>query len=152
MTGRPSEFTQETADIICERLADGESLREICGADDMPSRASVFRWLGSQEEFRNQYERAREAQADLLADEITDIADDGSNDWMKRQREDGSTDDVLNHEHIARSKLRIDARKWVAAKLKPKKYGDKTLHGSDPDNPLPQGFSVTLVKAAKPDA
>jgi hypothetical protein len=81
-----------------------------------------------------------------LADEIIDIADDGSNDWMERELESGKTIEVLNAEHVARSRLRVDARKWVAAKLKPKKYGDKTLVGSDPDNPMPTGFQVVLVK------
>lgn len=125
MIGRPSEFSQETADAICEKLADGESLRSICLADEMPAKSTVFKWLGQHSDFADQYARAREAQADTLADDIVDIADDGTNDWMKRQRDDGTTEDVLNHEHIARSKLRVDARKWVAAKLKPKKYGDK---------------------------
>lgn len=132
--GRPSDYTQETADAICERLADGESLRTICLSDEMPSRAAVFRWLGANDAFRDQYERARDAQADALADEITDIAD-GESDNADPQRD----------------RLRVDARKWVASKLKPKKYGDKTLVGSDPDNPLPEGFSVTLVKP-KPSA
>jgi hypothetical protein len=87
----------------------------------------VFRWLGDDRyaKFREQYARAREAQADAIFDEILDIADDGSNDWMERRREDGSVDEVVNHEHIQRSKLRVDARKWMAGKLAPKKYGEK---------------------------
>lgn len=86
-----------------------------------------MRWLAKDEyaSFRQQYARAREAQADALFDEMLDIADDGSNDWMERKRDDGSTDEVLNHEHIQRSRLRIDARKWMAGKLRPKVYGDK---------------------------
>jgi hypothetical protein len=100
--------------------------------------------LGNNKDFREQYARARDAQADTLADEIIDIADDGSNDWMERELESGKTIEVVNAEHISRSKLRVDARKWVAAKLKPKKYGDKTLLGSDPENPLPPGFIVSL--------
>lgn len=144
--GRPSEFTQDIADKICGDLADARSLRSICLADDMPGLTTVFRWLRENEAFRNQYACAREAQADAIFDEALDIADDGSNDWMERRREDGSTDEVVNHEHIARSKLRIDTRKWMAGKLAPKKYGDKTLVGSDPENPLPAGFTVNLVK------
>lgn len=127
MTGRPSSFTQEVADAICERLANAESLRSICLGDDMPSQTTVFRWLADERYagFREQYARARESQADAIFDEILDIADDGSNDWMERRREDGSVDEVVNHEHIQRSKLRIDARKWMAGKLAPKKYGEK---------------------------
>lgn len=145
-TGRPSEFTEAMADAICEKIAEGESLRAICRDAEMPAKSTVFKWLTQQQTFADQYAHAREAQADALADEICDIADDGSNDWMERRREDGSVDDVVNHEHITRSKLRVDARKWVAAKLKPKKYGERSLVGSDPENPLPAGFILRLHK------
>lgn len=127
--GRPSEFSQETADLICERLADGASLRSICLKDDSPAQATVFRWLAASETFREQYARAREAQADVLADEIVDIADDGRRDYV-----DADGLKTVDHDHIARSRLRVDARKWIASKLKPKKYGDKVsteLTGAD---------------------
>lgn len=134
---RPSSFTQKVADAICDRLANAESLRKICLSDDMPCQSTVFKWLRDHPEFAQQYARAREAQADALFDEVLDIADDGSNDWMQRQREDGSTDDVLDHEHVQRSRLRIDARKWMAGKLAPKKYGEKIeleqTHRFDPE-------------------
>ncbi|WP_338469060.1 terminase small subunit protein [Sphingomonas sp. gentR] len=123
-------------DRICELLAEGQSLRAICAAEDMPSQSAVFRWLADENRatFRQQYARAREAQADALFDEMLDIADDGSNDWMERRRQDGSTDEVLNSEHVQRSKLRIDARKWMASKLNPKVYGDKldVTSGNEP--------------------
>jgi len=138
--GRPSIFTQEIADAICDKLADGESLRKICLADDMPGKATVFRWLATDKTFQDQYARAREAQADTLADEILDIADDGSNDFM-------GDDEKYNGDAVQRSRLRVDARKWLAGKLRPKVYGDKTLIGSDPENPLPTGFAVTFRKA-----
>lgn len=142
--GRPSDYTQEVADAICERLIDGQSLRKICLDPDMPNAATVCRWLAKEENeaFREQYAHARDAQADTLADEILDIADDGSNDWMgDKEDEEGVR---YNGDAVQRSKLRVDARKWLAAKMKPKKYGDKTLIGSDPDNPLPAGFDVRL--------
>lgn len=134
--GRPSGYSDELADTICERLADGESLRSICCDENMPSQSMVFRWLADERyaSFREKYARAREAQADAIFDEIIDIADDGSNDWMERRREDGSVDEVVNHEHIQRSRLRIDARKWMAGKLRPKVYGDKPA--GDEDNPI----------------
>lgn len=124
MSGQTA-FTQNIADDICERIGGGQSLRSICKADGMPAMSTVFKWLNEQPAFSEQYARAREAQADALFDEIQDIADDGSNDWMERRREDGSVDEVVNHEHISRSKLRIETRRWMAGKLKPKKYGDK---------------------------
>lgn len=119
-------FSQDMADEICERLADGQSLRSICADEHTPGRSTVFRWLAANEAFRSQYARAREAQADAIFDEILDIADDARNDWMARNGIDG--DDagyVLNGEHVQRMRLRIDARKWMAGKLRPKVYGDK---------------------------
>lgn len=124
--GRPSLYSEELADTICERIADGESLRSICSGDDMPNKATVMRWLGANAEFSDQYARARDAQADSIFDEILDIADDARNDWMKARGSDGEDERyVLNGEHVQRMKLRIDARKWMASKLLPKKYGDR---------------------------
>lgn len=117
--GRPSTFTQAVADEICERIALGNSLRSICRGDDMPSMATVFKWLTQQPSFAEQYTHAREAQADAIVDDILDIADDKSLDPNDRR-------------------IRIDSRKWLAGKMRPKKYSDKTLIGSDPDNPLPE--------------
>lgn len=117
---RPSEFTQETADAICERLIAGDSLRTIVKDAGMPASATVFRWLAANETFREQYARAREAQADHLAEEILQIADDGANDTY--QTEAG---EAVSHDVIQRSRLRVDARKWLASKMAPKKYGDK---------------------------
>lgn len=122
--GRPSIYTEELADAICERLADGESLRSICRDEAMPAKATVFRWAASNESFRDQYAKAREAQADCLFDDILEIADDARNDWMERHGKDDAGW-LLNGDHIARSKVRIDARKWMAGKMRPKVYGDK---------------------------
>lgn len=133
-TGRPSAFTPSLAERICAELVEGKSVREICVADDMPGCSTVYRWLQSNETFREQYVRAREVQAERLAEEIIEIADDGTNDWMERQRKDGSTETVVDQENINRSRLRVDARKWVASKLLPKKYGDRVtteLTGKD---------------------
>lgn len=98
---------------------------EICRADHMPNPSTVYRWLDVNEDFRNRYTRAREDQADTLADEILSIADDAQNDWMERQGDAAGSGWQLNGENVQRSRLRIDSRKWIAAKLKPKKYGDK---------------------------
>ena len=85
----------------------------------------------------DQYAKARELQADTIFDEMFDIADDGSNDWMLKKSGDDEIE-VLNHEHVQRSRLRIDTRKWALARMAPKKYGEKletTLKG-DEDAPL----------------
>jgi len=140
--GRPSDYSDEIADEICARLSDARSLRSICTDQDMPSQSTVFKWLRVRPEFAEQYARARDAQADALADEILDIADDGTNDWMAdKEEEEGFR---YNGDAVQRSKLRVDARKWLASKLAPKKYGDRQLVGSDPDNPLPAGVTVTF--------
>lgn len=97
----------------------------------MPAQSTVFRWLADDErqEFREQYAHAREIQADTFFDEIVDIADDGSNDWMERKnRDDQSLGWIENGEAMRRSQLRIEARKWLLSKMMPKKYGDKVDH------------------------
>jgi hypothetical protein len=119
-----AEFSQDVFDRICERIAEGESLRAICADEDMPSKANVFRWLAVNKEAADQYARAREVQADAIFDEIIDIADDATNDWMEVNGQDDAGYRA-NGEHIQRSRLRIDARKWMAGKLRPKVYGDK---------------------------
>jgi hypothetical protein len=125
----PFIFDQAIADEICERLANGESLRSICGSDRddfIPGSTTVFKWLAENTKFAEQYAHAREAQADAIFDEILDIADDARNDWMERKDAEGQgAGYVENGEHIQRSRIRIDARKWMAGKLKPKKYGEK---------------------------
>lgn len=126
MVGRPSTYNEAIADIICERLANGESLKAMCEEDDLPSKSTVFKWLAEQQGFSDKYARAREAQADALFDDILSIADDGRNDWMERK--DAENENMgwrENGEALRRSQLRIDARKWMAGKLRPKKYGEK---------------------------
>jgi hypothetical protein len=129
---RPSEYTQETALTICERLICGESLRAICRDESMPGLTTVMQWLSRHAEFAVQYAHARDAQADTLADEILEICDDGTNDWMERLNREGKVIGwSVNGEAVQRSRLRVDTRKWFASKLKPKKYGDKlTLDGA----------------------
>lgn len=124
--GRPSIFTEAIADEICERIADGESLRSICTDANMPAKSTVFKWLANNAAFADQYARAREAQADSLTDDILPIADDSRNDWLKKWgEEDENAGWVQNAEAMRRAQIRIDARKWLAGKLAPKKYGEK---------------------------
>lgn len=94
-------------------------------------------------EFLSNYTRAREDQADTLADEIVAIADDGTNDTYKN--EEGF--ELVNHDVIARSRLRVEARKWVAAKLKPKKYGDRVdlTHANPDGGPIRHSVKVEYV-------
>ena len=107
--GRPSKFTKELADKICECLANGDSLRKICASGNMPEARTVHRWANENSAFCQQYAHAREKQAEFYADEIIEIADSV----------------IAAAEEVAKARLQIDARKWHASKLAPKKYGDK---------------------------
>lgn len=122
--GRPSDYSLEVVSRICGRIADGESLKAICLGEEMPTKSTVYLWMAAHPEFSDMYARAKEDCADTLAEEILEIADDGSNDWMERNEKD-NPGWIANGEHIQRSRLRVDSRKWIASKLKPKKYGEK---------------------------
>lgn len=128
--GRPALYNRELAIRICDLIAtSSKGLRSILEQnEDLPSLTTIFNWLSdpNNKEFLELYTRAREVQAEYLADEIISISDDGSNDTM--QTEFGEKE---NKEWTSRSKLRVEARKWVAAKLKPKKFGDKLDVTSD---------------------
>jgi hypothetical protein len=137
MAGRPSTYTEETAALICARIAEGETLTAICAADGMPDRVTVWRWTEANESFRNAYARAKEARVERMADEILHIADDATADI--RTTDDGA--EVVDHEHIQRSKLRVDTRKWLLAKLAPKKYGERV------DLNHAGGVSVTIAQS-----
>lgn len=128
------EYSQALANRICDMIAEGKSLRSILKMDGMPASSSVFKWLNQHQDFAEQYARAREAQADAIFDEMLDIADDGTNDSYEDDEGNVRTD----HDVIARSKLRIETRKWMAGKLRPKKYGEKldVNHGGQVDNPM----------------
>lgn len=130
--------TPEIFDRICERLAEGESLRSICRDEGMPRKATVFRFLADEANVaaRDQYARAKEAQIEGLVDEMVEIADDGTNDWMEKVNQNGDVvGAIFNKEAAARSKLRLDARMWAASKMLPKKYGDKLAIGGAEDLP-----------------
>jgi len=119
--GRPTIYTQELADEICSQLANGDSMRTVCKPDEMPCKATLFMWMRTNQAFLDQYTRAKQESADALTDEMLDIADDSTNDYIKTDEGDKKVD----QEHIQRSRLRIETRKWLASKLKPKKYGDR---------------------------
>jgi hypothetical protein len=131
-----STYTTQMADIICIRLAEGESLKEIVKTEGMPNRATVYRWLLEQPAFCDKYARAREEQADTLADEIIAISDENPRTNEIRDSEGNVLDIKIDSGYVAYQKQRIEARKWTAMKLKPKKYGDKLALGGDADSPL----------------
>lgn len=124
--GRPTEYTKEVGDILCERIASGLSMVKACIGDDMPAPRTVYAWLRIYPEFQQNYVYSKEEQADLMVDEIKEIADDGRNDYMDIISKDGGCEGYrANGEVIQRSKLRVDTRKWAASRFNNKKYGDK---------------------------
>ncbi len=119
--GRPTDFNDKIASLICERVATSTlGLNKLCALyDDMPVKSTVNQWRYKYPEFSTQYAQAKLFQADLLAEECLDIADDSTNDTLIN--EEGF--ETCNTEWINRCRLRIDTRKWLAAKLLPKQYG-----------------------------
>lgn len=107
--GRPTEYTAELAAEILERLTSGESLRSICKPDGMPAESTVRTWVVyDQSGFSAQYEKARRAQMDALAEDLLEIADEKSDD-------------------VQRARLRVDTRKWLMSKIAPKRFGDRVV-------------------------
>lgn len=102
--GRPSVYSLELANKICEAVANGEALQDVCSQPGMPARRTVYYWLRTNDEFAAAYELAREMRADLLADEVVKISDT---------------------EEPARARVQIDARRWAASKLNPRRYGER---------------------------
>lgn len=131
--GRPSDYTDEIGAVICEAIADGQSLRSVCARDDMPSRSSVFRWLADPENvhFRDQYARAREFSGDADADDVAHYS---------RQAATGEIEP-------AAATAAINGLKWSAGKRKPKVYGEKLAHvgGGDDDAPIKSELTLRFV-------
>ncbi len=128
---RPIEWTEElkqnAISEIIERISEGESVRSILNKnrENLPSNRLFLQWVSENEELSKQYEYAMELRSHLLFDEIIEIADDDQNDYIEQTLPSGDIIEKVNSEHIQRSRLRVDARKWVLSKMNPKKYGEK---------------------------
>jgi hypothetical protein len=127
MSGRPSVYDRATADRVLEAVASGESLRSVCREDWAPPVSTFRSWVTEDVDgIFARYAHARDQCVLSWAEETIEIADDGRNDFMERVKPDGSIDITLDREHIQRSVARINARQWMAARLLPKTFGDKT--------------------------
>lgn len=121
--GRPSTYSVELATDILVRISEGESVRTICADDKMPAMSTIFKWLNEHKEFSEQYARAKQEAADAMAEDMLAIADAARSD----------------RDAVAKAKLQVETRQWIASKLKPKKYGDKldmTTNGKDLPTPI----------------
>lgn len=120
MAGRPTIFTQELFDDICEIIANSErGLVSIC-KDKGLNASTFYDWVAKEVELANKYARAKDLQGEFMAERILTIADDKTGDVLA-----GEFGEVGNSANVSRSKLQVDSRKWLASKLLPKKYGDK---------------------------
>ena len=124
--GAPTTYNRHLAIVICIRIAEGESLRQILRDEGMPAQSTVYEWLLRHPEFAENYTRAREEQADTLADEIIAIADEQPEIIAVTDKKTGALiEHKLDGAFLQWQKNRIEARKWTAMKLKPRKYGDR---------------------------
>jgi hypothetical protein len=148
--GRRSTYSAPIGKAICKMLAKGMTLNEISSRRLMPPESTVRLWASNpQHPFAAKYTQAREIGYLKMADDLVDIADDGSNDWMERKQGD-QTVTVADHEHISRSKLRIETRKWLLSKALPKVFGDKTSHEvSGPDGGPIETKETSDLEAAR---
>ena len=133
---RPSIYTEELASDICYRLAMGESARQICRDDAMPVMSTLMKWLNEPDKvtFSEQYNRARDCQADFYADEVIDIADE--------------LDAEAESNAIQRARLRIDSRKWKVARMSPRRWGDKQALDVTSSDGAFKPTVITLVAAS----
>jgi hypothetical protein len=116
--GRPSKYSEEIAARICDGLIEGKSLRQLCQVDDMPDRSTVLRWIDADQDFAARCARARMLQADLMDDLIIETAE------------------TCTNENAQAARVKIAAYQWRAAKLAPKKYGEKVTLAGDEENPI----------------
>jgi hypothetical protein len=133
-TGRPSKYTPELAAEMCDRLSNGEPLRQICRDDRMPEWRTVYDWLARDPELSAQVARAREAGYEAMAEELIEISDTlhfGETQVMGDKNSTTTVADMLGHR-----KLRIETRLKLLACWNPSKYGTKVQVGGDKENPL----------------
>lgn len=129
--GRPSKYTEDIAIEICARLAEGEPMTKITRDNHIPHPVTVYRWLIDNLEFRNMYESARKDGAHTLASQIQEIADETPLEVF-----DEAGNKRYDSGSISHNKLRVEARKWLAAKYLPRVYGDRQILAGDADSPV----------------
>jgi len=144
--GAPSAYTEEIAEEILRRMCEGESINSICKDPHIPARSTVMLWVATDREgFSDKYARAMEARAHFWAEEILDIADNASNDYIERNDPD-NPGYITNGEAVSRSKLRVDSRKWMLSKLLPKFSDKQTIDHMSSDRSMTPKASLDVSK------
>lgn len=142
--GRPTKKTEAIIAEICAGAAIGKSSVEICEGAGI-NKDTMWAWMAEDKDFSDRYAKAKRTCAQMYADEIIQIADKTDNDFTETQ--DGKI--VPDYELVARSRLRIDTRKWIASKLIPKVYGERVVHTGDEDSPpIQHAHAVSVDMAA----
>jgi len=140
--GRPSKYSPAVAQEICEGLAEGIPLREICRRDHMPEWRTVYDWMARDEALSTAIAHARDIGYDKMAEECLQIADTPVEGRKIVETDDGKVmytrEDMLGHR-----KLQIETRLKLLAKFNPKKYGDRAILAGDAENPLQINIQAT---------
>lgn len=144
------EQKENILNAIFESIENGNSLRKSLIENKLSS-STFFIWIEEDKEKSKQYARATELRAEALLDEMMDIVDDTSSDYVGMDIGEGEASEIVldkkpNYELIQRSRLRYDARKWLVSKLNPKKYGDKQILSNDEDNPISTAPIINIIK------
>lgn len=137
---RDVAYSYALSELICERISNGESGVSVCRSPGMPTWAQLQRWRRDKPDFARRLQAAREAGCEYHADVIVDIADHSVNDYVDRLTRDGTTQRTFDREHVERSKLRIDTRKWTVSKRLRHVYGDR----AEVELRTPDGINVTV--------
>lgn len=145
---RGNTYTDHMGNLICIRLAEGESLNKICKDEGMPDKATVFRWLGAEASFCDKYARARELQAETQFDELIDIVDQPPELARITNKEGELIEVKFDSSYVAWMKLRVDTRKWTAARMAPKKYAEYRAPEEKVDTMIVDGEIKTVMDVA----
>lgn len=128
MAWKNMKITPTLVETVIDRVVDGRTLKSVCRDEDIPCTDAAIRlWLSRNTDspLFARYAHARDLGVDAMVEEMLDIAHDGSNDWVTKTDKKGNEYTAFDHEHVQRSRLRVDALKWYIVKLAPKKYGDR---------------------------
>ena len=139
--GRPSKYTPQLAEEICERLSNGEPLRQICRDDHMPAWQKIYEWMNKDETLSGAIARARDLGYDNMAEECLHIADNIMIGSIKTIDDEGGIT-VKHEDMLGHRKLQIETRLKLLAKFNPKRYGDAVKLSGDAENPLELGNTM----------
>lgn len=145
--GRPTKYTPKLADEICQRLSDGEPLRQICRDDHMPAWQKIYEWMYKDAKLSGAIAHARDVGYDAIAEDCLKIADTiqiGTRRVYSSGAEDEDSLTVTEEDMLGHRKLQIETRLKLLAKFNPKKYGDKVVVGGAPGEPVEHKVTVNI--------